>query len=106
MNKLDALTGLRFFAALGIAILHARGAMGIPAEFHELVFPTLIQGVSFFFVLSGFILTYKYPSLEDAAARRRFLWSRFSRLWPAHMFAFFWSLHWVCRTGVAGSQRY
>lgn len=87
MQKLDALTGLRFFAALGIAILHARGAMGVPPEFHEVVFPTLIQGVSFFFVLSGFILTYNYPRLGDAAARRRFLWARFARLWPAHIFA-------------------
>lgn len=88
MQKLNALTGLRFFAALGIAILHARGAMGVPPEVPEVVFHTLFQGVSFFFVLSGFILTYNYPQLESVAARRRFLWSRFARLWPAHMFAF------------------
>lgn len=36
-------------------------------------------------MLSGFILTYVYPSLQGAAAARRFLVARFARLWPAHI---------------------
>ena len=43
------------------------------------------QAVSFFFVLSGFILTWVYPSLKDGAEVRRFLVARFARVWPAHI---------------------
>ncbi len=44
----------------------------------------LSQGVSFFFVLSGFILTYNYPSLPDKAAIQHFWLARFARIWPLH----------------------
>jgi peptidoglycan/LPS O-acetylase OafA/YrhL len=44
----------------------------------------LQQGVSFFFVLSGFILFYKYPKLENARARFKFWVYRVARIWPAH----------------------
>lgn len=46
---------------------------------------SLDQGVSFFFVLSGFILTYVYPELPDRAAVRRFYVARIARLWPLHL---------------------
>jgi peptidoglycan/LPS O-acetylase OafA/YrhL len=45
----------------------------------------LNQGVSFFFVLSGFILSYNYPSLATPGATRRFLVARFARIWPSHI---------------------
>jgi peptidoglycan/LPS O-acetylase OafA/YrhL len=45
----------------------------------------LNQGVSFFFVLSGFILSYNYPSLVTPGATRRFLVARFARIWPCHL---------------------
>ncbi len=61
-NKLDQLTSLRFFAALMIVFHHLEGLFGISiVRFH------LDHGVSFFFVLSGFILTYVYPQLETQA---------------------------------------
>jgi peptidoglycan/LPS O-acetylase OafA/YrhL len=41
--------------------------------------------VSLFFVLSGFILTYVYPSLDAPGALRRFLVARAARIWPAHI---------------------
>jgi peptidoglycan/LPS O-acetylase OafA/YrhL len=44
------------------------------------------QGVAFFFVLSGFILAYVYPSL-DTFGRRRFILARMARVWPAHVAA-------------------
>ena len=47
----------------------------------------MYHGVSFFFVLSGFILTYAYPTLPDAEAVRRFWVARFARLWPVHIVA-------------------
>lgn len=81
-QKLDALTSLRFFAAAMIVIGHAHplfGSLGIATAV------PLNQGVSFFFVLSGFILAYNYPSLEGAKAVRQFWLARFARVWPLHI---------------------
>jgi peptidoglycan/LPS O-acetylase OafA/YrhL len=82
--KLDALTGLRFFAAIAIVIHHLRG-FGLPNNVFEGWL--LDNGVSLFFVLSGFILTYVYPSLDTRGAIRRFWLARFARIWPAHITA-------------------
>lgn len=82
--KLQALTSLRFFAALAIVLHHIQGSLGVDAGFAR---PVLLeQGVSFFFVLSGFILTHVHGGLrrED---RARFLWARFARVWPGHVAA-------------------
>jgi peptidoglycan/LPS O-acetylase OafA/YrhL len=79
--KLDALTSLRFFAAAMIVIGHADpifGSFGLNAAM------PLNQGVSFFFVLSGFILTWNYPQLTTWAERRKFWLARFARIWPLH----------------------
>lgn len=79
--KLDPLTSLRFFAAAMIVISHAHpifGSLGVANS------APLGQGVSFFFVLSGFILAYNYPALEGSAAIRRFWLARFARVFPLH----------------------
>jgi peptidoglycan/LPS O-acetylase OafA/YrhL len=54
-SRLDALTSLRLMAALVVVVHHARGFL-IPDSF---VAPAR-EAVSFFFVLSGFILTFVY----------------------------------------------
>jgi peptidoglycan/LPS O-acetylase OafA/YrhL len=80
--RLDALTSLRFFAAMMIVLFHTQEGFGrSPSTFN------LAQGVSFFYVLSGFILMRVYPRLADAAAVRAFWRARFARVWPAYMFA-------------------
>ena len=76
--KLNALTGRRFVAASMIVLHHSR-RLHIPLP--ELAFD---HGVSFFFVLSGFILSYAYPRLESRSAVFRFLAARIGRIWPAH----------------------
>lgn len=43
-------------------------------------------GVSFFFVLSGFILCYAYRDFEGAASVRDFYVARIARIWPLHIF--------------------
>ena len=48
-------------------------------------FSILHQGVSIFFVLSGFILTYVYPELPNAQAAVRFLRARVARIWPGYV---------------------
>ena len=42
----------------------------------------LAQGVSFFFVLSGFILTYVYKDLAGLKQTMHFLAARVARVWP------------------------
>jgi len=81
-EKLNALTSLRFFAA-GLVVLHHsfehfHFGTGINA-----LFPTY-QAVSFFFVLSGFILTYVYRDFDSPGSVRRFFIARIARVWPLH----------------------
>jgi peptidoglycan/LPS O-acetylase OafA/YrhL len=78
------LTSLRFVAAAMIVVHH-----GLPENALPPAPVSLDQGVSFFFVLSGFILTYSYPSLASWAEVRRFLVYRIARIWPAHAVATF-----------------
>lgn len=80
-QRLDALTSLRFIAAAMIVVTHAHTIFG--SRLAMLV--PMGQGVSFFFVLSGFILSWNYPVLADWGARRRFWLARFARIWPLHL---------------------
>lgn len=77
--RLHALTSLRFFAALAVVVHHGADFGLIPAAALQRL--DLSQGVTFFFVLSGFVLTYSYG--EGPLAVRRFYWSRLARIWPA-----------------------
>lgn len=85
-KSLNALTSLRFFAAAIIVIHHSKGSFGLDSKW-LMDLPT-VQPVSFFFVLSGFILAYVYPSLENIRNVSRFLIARFARIWPLHVATF------------------
>jgi peptidoglycan/LPS O-acetylase OafA/YrhL len=80
-RMLDALTALRFFAAAMIVLGHGHALFG-SLEIANTV--PLEQGVSFFFVLSGFILTYNYPAFRSRESVLNFFVSRFARVWPLH----------------------
>lgn len=82
-QKIDALTSLRFFAAAAIVAYHASGHFGLSQDVFKPF--ELCQGVSFFFVLSGFILAYVYPKLESNASTLKFWTARFARIWPLHV---------------------
>ena len=68
--RLPAVTSLRFFAAFHVALFHMNemGAHHRPALV-EVVRGIGYVGVSFFFVLSGFILVYTYAGRDDRPAR-------------------------------------
>jgi len=88
--RLDALTGLRFVAALGVAFAHLphlhydASVSGVGRRF-------LTEGgigVPFFFVLSGFVLAYAYHKRlanPDRSALKEYYFSRVGRVWPVHL---------------------
>jgi peptidoglycan/LPS O-acetylase OafA/YrhL len=91
LERLDGLTSLRFFAASMILMLHVNQLFGsnIQGYFNDIA---LWQGVSFFFVLSGFILSYVYPQITTSRQSNDFLLARFARVWPTHFAAFILTL--------------
>lgn len=62
--------------------LHFEKNFGVPKN--SIPFLYLEHGVSFFFVLSGFILTYNYPSFSSALDIKKFYLNRVARIWPLH----------------------
>lgn len=86
-RQLPALTGIRCFAALNLVFFHFSN----PAWFgplHPIVDGGYIS-VSFFLLLSGFILTYNYADrAEKGKFKARGFWlARFSRLYPVYIFS-------------------
>jgi peptidoglycan/LPS O-acetylase OafA/YrhL len=89
-TELPALTGIRFYAALFVFLSHVSFIPGMGALSGErLVFNAGVVGVSFFFVLSGFILTYNYAEVfRNGVSRddyKRFVWGRLTKIWPVHL---------------------
>ncbi len=92
MNKqhLRPLTSVRFLAALAVLMLHFGRVSSVEPHGR---FMGLAQhgraGVSFFFILSGFILTFNYREWfrkgVPAAAFKRFAQARFARVYPMHL---------------------
>ena len=79
--RLEALTSLRFFAAMHVVIFHLASLVRGPAWYQRLASVGHL-GVSFFFVLSGFILVYTYAGRP--LNPRNFWQARFARVYPAY----------------------
>ena len=81
--RLDALTGLRWLAAFWVFGYHMQAFGSLPYPF-DLPIRLGFLGVTFFFILSGFVLTWSMrPSLPIST----FYVRRFARIWPTHMVA-------------------
>lgn len=78
--NLPSLTGLRFFAAIMVVLYHVSRYIP-PSPAFDAVFGLGYVGVTFFFVLSGFILTWTHRRGDKP---RAFYWRRFARIWPLH----------------------
>lgn len=81
LPRVESLTGLRWWAAFFVFAHHMKQLAPLPIfEFLEFG----ISGVTFFFVLSGFVLTW---SAQPGTRIRTFYRRRFARIWPAHVVA-------------------
>src|SRR5882724_7335669 len=83
--RLNALTTLRFFAALHVVLFHMRVVGILPGGpwWYQNYASIGFVGVNFFFVLSGFILVYTYEGPQLSA--RSFWWARFARVYPGYL---------------------
>ena len=84
--RLPALTSLRFFAALHVFVFHMYAMKiandtGLARQISSIGY----VGVSFFFILSGFILVYTYADRQTPAGE--FWRARFARIYPAYLFS-------------------
>jgi len=84
-GNIPALTGLRFFAALMVFFSH----FPIKTQNQNLLLlqTSGFNGVTFFFVLSGFIIAYNYLERFESRPLQstpRFLLSRFARIYPLY----------------------
>jgi peptidoglycan/LPS O-acetylase OafA/YrhL len=91
-SMLPALTGMRALAALNIVFFH----FSDPAKFGPFA-PIVRNGyvsVSFFLLLSGFVLAYNYRERAEQGKMeaRRFWVARFSRIYPVYVFSLIVSL--------------
>jgi peptidoglycan/LPS O-acetylase OafA/YrhL len=89
--ELKPLTSLRFFAAMLVLLVH------LPqTQYVSMALSLGNDGVGFFFLLSGFILTYTYRHDFDGPWRmealRRFYVARIARVYPVHLAAMAFTL--------------
>src|ERR1044071_5481753 len=85
------LNGLRFLAASAVIITHVellKGVLGLPNHWKN---PVLFNlgglGVYFFFVLSGFLITYLLLSEKNMTGHisiKKFYFRRIFRIWPIY----------------------
>lgn len=83
MPRVDALTGLRWWAAFLVFGYHMQVFAPVPGVTSAVLGQGYL-GVTFFFVLSGFVLTW---SASDRVSRSTFYWRRFARIYPSHFVA-------------------
>lgn len=97
--QIGSLTGLRFFAALYVFTFHFGAGfaerIGVPTQVVTFLKNGYI-GVSFFFVLSGFILTYTYRSGVQSLGK---YWiARLGRIYPVYFLALMFALPFAYQT--------
>lgn len=84
--NIKALTSIRFFAALHVALYHFVRPFSLWGLFASAIGAGYI-GVSFFFILSGFILTYSraHEYEQGRGLVSKFWIARFARLYPVYL---------------------
>jgi peptidoglycan/LPS O-acetylase OafA/YrhL len=93
-KKIYPLTSVRFFAAFLVLFHHsvriflpvfsARGVHGVPTDVAGIVSLAFPVSASFFFFLSGYVLSFVYLNSAKTLDKREFAAARFSRLYPLY----------------------
>ena len=93
-QKISPLTSVRFFLASFVLFHHSvrtffpvfsgRGAHGVPEDFLGIVSFAFPVAVSFFYLLSGYVLSLVYLRDGQALNKSRFFAARFARLYPLY----------------------
>lgn len=93
-RQISPLTSLRFFAASLVLFHHSvrtflpvfssRGAHGVPEDFSAIVSLAFPVSVSFFFLLSGYVLSFVYLQNGQAIDKSGFFAARFARIYPLY----------------------
>lgn len=86
-RNLDALTSLRFFAAVCVffAHAHANGLLNLVATKREM--HAFSESVCFFFVLSGFVIAYRYRNMDGWKSVLQYFGNRLARIAPLYYLA-------------------
>lgn len=102
---LHALTGTRLIAAMSVVFFHYSMVLGWDIHYRKLLGQGR-AGVSFFYVLSGFVMAYGYENWfkEDVLRSGEFYRSRLMRIAPLYMFGILLSAIPVvkCKLGYCG----
>ncbi|MBS1668476.1 MAG: acyltransferase [Bacteroidetes bacterium] len=103
-NWFPGLNGLRFLAAALVVLMHIHNNMGLQGLPQLPAWPVLFKGltaVSFFFVLSGFLITYlllQEQKNTQTISIRAFYLRRVFRIWPLYFIVivagvfFYWKI--------------
>jgi peptidoglycan/LPS O-acetylase OafA/YrhL len=89
--RIEALTPLRFVAAMIVVISHFGAETGLASVAGGFL-TTGPQTVSFFFVLSGFVLTLAYCGRWERSTPSSFWWARVARIVPVYLLALVFTL--------------
>ncbi|MDP6536817.1 MAG: acyltransferase family protein [Gammaproteobacteria bacterium] len=82
-QKIPNLDAFHFFASVLVVLVHYEVIFG-----QAVIYGTFATtAVSWFFVVSGFILSYTYPSLDSAEDYRRFYLHQVIRIYPVYFLA-------------------
>ncbi len=93
MQNISILTGLRFFAAFHVVLYHNYYLFPSWESAVPVFFQNIIRygesAVSFFFLLSGFILMHVYHNnLNSWHEKKRYLIARFAKIYPLYLLAY------------------
>lgn len=95
--RIEQLTFTRFLAALIIVVFHY-GLDVTPFTHPSVSFLFSNIGVSYFFVLSGFVMVIAYSKSGKPIVLRIYYKNRFARVYPVYLFALLFSIlmMWIC----------
>lgn len=87
--RIEQLTFTRFIAAIAIVIFHfGKGSFLFNNEYISFIFKQANVGVSYFFILSGFVMIIAYGNRENISFFE-YIKNRLARIYPVYLLAIF-----------------